>query len=734
MRAYEKREKQQLTQKPQGIPSGGSVRESVPNSALEAMYGMQEQGGGTPDLGLQIQARLLGAGERPQAQILQAEDEAERLSASVRGGSPDAVKSAMGQRMGADFSGVRFHTGAAAAAKADAMGARAYTSGGDVYFGAGGFDPAVAAHELVHTVQQGVVSSGVDTMATPVGGVQMLELRNPFKKRNNTTTTTAAQGGAGGNNAAAETKKESLLRRGWDKTGGRVIRKHRDALDELYDARNGTDKDWEDLTVGDRAKWVLQNPLAYAHYKLSGQATIKKEVDERKKKRKDDRAAAKAFLKKLRGEAPANQTSLLTKDANGQFKIGLKRQLIQPPQANQTNQTNQANQANPAGGGTTVGDVVDKAADIAEMADNAAAPADAFSGFQEAGWVPDIGANAVSGTLGGLKIATGAVGAGKAIKELMGNWKESTGIERTDMVADLLSSTGQVASGIAAIGEATGLPGASLVSGGLNIATGGLDVFKGGRGFYKGWKQSKAMKEFNKGYANQSRGTMAKGDLAMMDSATIGEMEGDRRKVAAAGQMLTGAMDMAAGVAKVSGAGAGVGAALGGVSAATKGGFAIADHVQRKRMKKKMVEQTTGLSDDVIRRFQNSGTTKRNFSRAKQALMQELGYESGKRSELFADQTELRSEYLANKANAAAAANNARAPSVDASDAKAEALVTGLGIRQKGGSYSKDEIAEQMGHRDSREKIRNGTRTIHRKAVLRRQNRAAAAAAAASTP
>ena len=59
----------------------------------------------------------------------------------------------MGRKMGADFSGVRFHTGKAAEAKASAVDARAYTSGNDVYFGEGGFDPAVAAHELVHTAQ-----------------------------------------------------------------------------------------------------------------------------------------------------------------------------------------------------------------------------------------------------------------------------------------------------------------------------------------------------------------------------------------------------------------------------------------------------------------------------------------------------------------------------------------------------------------------------------------------------
>ena len=83
----------------------------------------------------------------------------------------------MGRKMGADFSGVRFHTGKAAEAKASAVDARAYTSGNDVYFGEGGFDPAIAAHELVHTAQQGMVAAATPTVATPVGGVQRVSIR-----------------------------------------------------------------------------------------------------------------------------------------------------------------------------------------------------------------------------------------------------------------------------------------------------------------------------------------------------------------------------------------------------------------------------------------------------------------------------------------------------------------------------------------------------------------------------
>ena len=153
-----------------------------PNSALAAMTGADSPSGNNlADIHDSIMQRFSPAvRESIQAQIPTAEAEADRLSASVKSGSPDAVKAAMGRRMGADFSGVRFHTGKAAEAKASAVDARAYTSGNDVYFGEGGFDPAIAAHELVHTAQQGVVAAATPTVATPVGGVQRW---NPFKKK-----------------------------------------------------------------------------------------------------------------------------------------------------------------------------------------------------------------------------------------------------------------------------------------------------------------------------------------------------------------------------------------------------------------------------------------------------------------------------------------------------------------------------------------------------------------------
>lgn len=101
-----------------------------------------------------------------------AEDEADRLSAGISSATPASVKQEMGGRLNADLSGVRFHNDTASAVQSHAMGAKAWAQGRDVYFGRGGFDPSVAAHELVHTVQQGAVC-GNASVSMPYGAVQL---------------------------------------------------------------------------------------------------------------------------------------------------------------------------------------------------------------------------------------------------------------------------------------------------------------------------------------------------------------------------------------------------------------------------------------------------------------------------------------------------------------------------------------------------------------------------------
>jgi hypothetical protein len=86
-----------------------------------------------------------------------------KLESSKGGGQSldDSTKSEMESKMGADFSGVKIHTGSEAQRMSESINAKAFTHGQDVYFKQGEFNTnsqggkELLAHELVHTVQQG---------------------------------------------------------------------------------------------------------------------------------------------------------------------------------------------------------------------------------------------------------------------------------------------------------------------------------------------------------------------------------------------------------------------------------------------------------------------------------------------------------------------------------------------------------------------------------------------------
>ena len=86
----------------------------------------------------------------------------QQLEGSKGGGQtlPTGVRQDFESRFGADFSGVRIHDGAGAAQLSRQIQARAFTSGQDIFFGAGEYRPdtssgrQVLAHELTHVGQQ----------------------------------------------------------------------------------------------------------------------------------------------------------------------------------------------------------------------------------------------------------------------------------------------------------------------------------------------------------------------------------------------------------------------------------------------------------------------------------------------------------------------------------------------------------------------------------------------------
>jgi len=87
----------------------------------------------------------------------------ERAIESSRGGGQSldsGVQAQMGQALSADFSGVRVHTDAGADGLNRSLSAKAFTTGRDIYFRQGEYNPGsstgreLLAHELTHVVQQ----------------------------------------------------------------------------------------------------------------------------------------------------------------------------------------------------------------------------------------------------------------------------------------------------------------------------------------------------------------------------------------------------------------------------------------------------------------------------------------------------------------------------------------------------------------------------------------------------
>jgi hypothetical protein len=91
-----------------------------------------------------------------------------RINRERGGGQPldGNVQASMGEATGHDFSGVKVHTSPESDALSQNLGATAFTTGQDVFFRAGAYDPGsssgqqLLAHELTHVVQQGSGSPG----------------------------------------------------------------------------------------------------------------------------------------------------------------------------------------------------------------------------------------------------------------------------------------------------------------------------------------------------------------------------------------------------------------------------------------------------------------------------------------------------------------------------------------------------------------------------------------------
>lgn len=115
-------------------------------------------------------------------------DPATERAISASGGTAldPMARSSMESAFGADFSAVRIHTGSKADNLNERLGARAFTTGSDVFVRSGDYSPQTAegqrllAHELTHVVQQGGVRR---TRRTEPGGAARARPAAPAAQR-----------------------------------------------------------------------------------------------------------------------------------------------------------------------------------------------------------------------------------------------------------------------------------------------------------------------------------------------------------------------------------------------------------------------------------------------------------------------------------------------------------------------------------------------------------------------
>ncbi len=119
---------------------------------------------------------------------------------------PDEDRAFFEQRMGADFSGVRVHTGGTAEATSQGLQARAYTVGSDIAFNQGEYQPGtpdgrrLLAHELTHVVQQGGAG---ELQRQPEDGVAAGVAPTEAAGQVQRAAEAGAGGGSGGSQAAS---------------------------------------------------------------------------------------------------------------------------------------------------------------------------------------------------------------------------------------------------------------------------------------------------------------------------------------------------------------------------------------------------------------------------------------------------------------------------------------------------------------------------------------------------
>lgn len=645
--------------------TAGSLRESagIPNFAALSMHGDGEIKSGDPssadEVGRQILARQPGV----QPQIPEAEREADALSASVTCGSPQEVKAELGRRMGADFSGVRFHTDGEAQAKAASMNARAYTSGSDVYFGQGGFDPAIAAHELVHTVQQGAVDSGVSTLSTPAGGVQQW----PWSKKKKTGADPEgrsigdkifdrvkkptksifdwAERRSGHQADPAETaeiplaldeffeedltaekpkkkwyqkagswikdKASSALEWGKDKVAGALTSLKR-RNDEAVDQFNTNQEDYQNMPLHQRILWSIKNPIA----RLTAS---------RRKKGTEKRMAEREEIGSLARQYTDNHLK------------GEQQQAARERRGETSTDEDEGEE------GSSFWDVME---DVESYSENFAGDLDDHYDYLNTGGASGEKMSLLGQGAGILQNGVGVLNAGKQIRDQLKNADEREAMgDQVGALTSRLRAAGSGAKGFSSgvtmaqylkINEFQNLsPMASGASAAGDFINGTADTIDAVDSGLRMKRMTDTQAELERRLASGEK-LSANDDLMLRmarQGAGIAKADTVQYGSSAAGNMLKGM----GGIVSSTGAGAPIGAAISGLGTLTEnvGGSVAAS--QRKDVARRVANEEFDVDKRIERYMKKHPGVSPN--KAKKVVLNALGFRSGKRSEAFAQAT-----------------------------------------------------------------------------------------------
>jgi len=139
------------------------------------------------------------------------------------------IQAQMGQAMGADFSGVKVHTDRQADQLNQSIQAKAFTTGQDVFFRQGEYNPGsssgqeLIAHELTHVVQQGATTHAAIRATPTTEHIQRVSVNSTKESEWNTLTNGRTGAGVNGVIFATAADGSSVVIKGLPEPPQRVM-------------------------------------------------------------------------------------------------------------------------------------------------------------------------------------------------------------------------------------------------------------------------------------------------------------------------------------------------------------------------------------------------------------------------------------------------------------------------------------------------------------------------------